>query len=154
LQLDGLEEVLNIHLVDSLKDGNGIYSPSVRAGYVKLPEGRYKMTISFLADAGNTDKAIAYILSEINKLKQNGPTANDAKLFVERQAHNIQSQYKQNAFWQAALTAAAQNQEDPDKLLLRVQALGQVNAQSIKDAANKYLNNNNLIKLILEPEKK
>lgn len=154
LQLDGLEEVLNIHLVDSLKDGNGIYSPSVRAGYVKIPEGRYKMTISFLADAGTTDKAIAYMLGEINKLKQSGPTANDVKLFTEREAHNIQTQYKQNAFWQAALTSAAQNQEDPDKLLLRVQALEKVNAQSIKDAANKYLNNNNLIKLILLPEKK
>jgi zinc protease len=136
-----------------LKDGNGIYSPGVRASYVKLPEGRYKVTISFLADAGNTDKAIAYMLGEINKLKQSGPTTKEADVFVEREARNIQSQYKQNTFWQAALTAAAQNQQDPDKLLERVSGLSQVNAQSIKDAANKYLNNN-LLKLILLPEKK
>ncbi|GAA4101786.1 M16 family metallopeptidase [Mucilaginibacter panaciglaebae] len=154
LQLDGLEEVLNIRLVDSLKDGNGIYSPSVRASYVKIPEGRYKVTISFMADAGNTDKAITFLLGEINKLKQNGPTANEAKLFVEREAHNIQSQYKQNAFWQAELTSAAQNQENPDKLLSRVQTLEHVSAQTIKDTANKYLNSTNLIKLILMPEKK
>jgi len=153
LQMDGLEDALNTRLVDSLKDGNGIYSPGVRASYVKLPEGRYKVTISFLADAGNTDKAIAYMLDEINKLKQSGPTTKEADVFVEREARNIQSQYKQNTFWQAALTAAAQNQQDPDKLLERVSGLSQVNAQSIKDAANKYLNNN-LLKLILLPEKK
>jgi len=153
LQMDGLEDALNTRLVDSLKDGNGIYSPGVRASYVKLPEGRYKVTISFLADAGNTDKAIAYMLGEINKLKQSGPTTKEADVFVEREARNIQSQYKQNTFWQAALTAAAQNQQDPDKLLERVSGLSQVNAQSIKDAANKYLNNN-LLKLILLPEKK
>lgn len=153
LQMDGLEEALNMRLVDSLKDGNGIYSPSVRASYVKLPEGRYKVIISFLADAGNTDKAIAYMLGEIAKLKQNGPTAKEAQVFVEREARNIQSQYKQNAFWQAALTSAAQNQEDPDQYLQRMHGLEQINAQTIKDAANKYLNNN-LIKLILLPEKK
>jgi len=154
LQMDALEEILNIHLVDSLKDGNGISSSSVRASYVKIPEGRYRMTVSFLADAGNTDKASAYMLDEINKLKQAGPTANDVQLFVTRQAHNIQAQYKQNAFWQAALTSAAQNQEDPDKLLSRIPSLEQVSVQSVKDAANKYLASGNLIKLILLPEKK
>ncbi|HWZ35978.1 MAG TPA: insulinase family protein, partial [Mucilaginibacter sp.] len=153
LQMDGLEELLNMRLVDSLKDGSGIYSPGVHAGYVKIPEGRYKLTISFLADAASTDKAIAYMLGEINKLKQSGPTAKEAQIFVEREARNIQSQYKQNAFWQAALTSAAQNQEDPDKFLQRMRGLEQITAQTIKDAANKYLGNN-LIKLILQPEKK
>ncbi|WP_214073287.1 M16 family metallopeptidase [Mucilaginibacter sp. dw_454] len=154
LQMDALEEILNIRLVDSLKDGTGIYSPSVRASYVKNPEGRYKLTIGFLADANNTDKAIAYVLAEVNKIKQNGPLASDTKLFVDREARAAQSQYKQNAYWQAALTAAAQNQQDPDKILSRMQALEQVNSQMLKDAANKYLNSNNLIKLILLPEKK
>jgi zinc protease len=154
IQLDGLEEILNIRLVDSLKDGNGIYSPSVRASYLKNPEGRYKITIAFLADANNTDKAVAYMLSEINKIKLNGPSANDVKLFIAREAHTIQGQYKQNTYWQAALTAAAQNQQNPDKILTRMQSLEQVTDQSAKDTANKYLNNSNLIRIILQPEKK
>lgn len=153
LAMDGLEETLNMRLVDSLKDGNGIYSPSVRASYVKIPEGRFKVTIAFLADAGNTDKAINYMLGEIGKLKQSGPTAKEAQVFVEREARDLQAQYKQNTFWQAALTGAAQNQEDPDKLLSRMQGLEKIDAATLKDAANKYLGNN-LIKLILLPEKK
>ncbi|MCC8424971.1 pitrilysin family protein [Mucilaginibacter sp. UR6-11] len=154
VQVDGLEEILNIRLVDSLKESNGIYSPSVRASYVKNPEGRYKITIAFLADASNTDKAISFMLNEINKIKQNGPNSNDVKLFIAREAHNIQAQYKQNTYWQAALTAAAQNQQSPAKILARMQSLEQVTDQSAKDTANKYLNNNNLIKVILLPEKK
>jgi zinc protease len=92
-------------------------------------------------------------LAEINKLKQSGPTENDVKLFTLRQARNIQGQYKQNTFWQAALSTAAQNQQDPDKILNRMQYLEQATAQSVKAAANKYLGNN-LIKIILLPEKK
>ncbi|MES2378536.1 MAG: insulinase family protein [Bacteroidota bacterium] len=153
-QIDALEEILNIRLVDSLKDGNSIYSPGVRVNYGKNPEGSYKVTISFLADVDGVDKATAYILSEINKLKQNGAGDNDIKLFIARQARAIQSQYKQNTFWQATLTTSAQNQEDPDKILSRVQDLGQVTQQSTKDAAARYLGGNNLIKIILLPEKK
>lgn len=154
IQMDALEEVLNIRLVDSLKEGNGIYSPGVRINYNKNPEGRYKVTVSFLSDAGSTDQAIAYMLDQINKLKQNGPSDNDVKLFVARQARNIQAQYKQNTYWQAALSTAAQNQDNPDLILSRMQNLEQVTVPTVKAAANTYLNGNNLIKLILLPEKK
>jgi zinc protease len=153
-QIDALEEILNIRLVDSLKDGNGIYSPGVRVNYAKNPEGRYKVTISFLSDLNSVDKATEYILTEISKLKQNGAGDNDVKLFVARQARTIQSQYKQNTFWQATLSTSAQNQESPDKILSRVQDLELITKQSTKDAANKYLSGSNLIKVILLPEKK
>ena len=154
IQIDALEEILNIRLVDSLKEGNGIYSPGVHISYNKNPQSRYKVTLSFLADVSNTDKAITYMLDQINKLKQSGPNDNDVKLFVARQARNIQAQYKQNTYWQAALRTAAQNQENPDLILNRMQNLEQVTVQSVKAAANTYLNGNNLIKLILLPEKK
>ena len=47
----------------------------------------------------------------------------------------------------------AQYQEDPDAVLSKTKDLGMVNAQTVKEAANKYLSDN-LIKLILLPEKK
>ena len=153
IQLDGLEEILNIRLVDSLKEGNGIYSPSVQVSYVKNPEGRYKVTIGFLADANNVDKAVATMVGEINKIKQNGPVSKDVQLFIARDARNRQAQFKQNSFWEVSLNTTSQNHQDPDKLLTRIQELSQVTDQSIKDTANKYLGNN-LIKAILMPEKK
>jgi zinc protease len=152
VQLDALEEVLNIRLADSLKDAS-ILSPNIRVNYAKNPEGSYKVTVAFLTEVANTDKAIDYVLAEINKLKQNGPTEGDIKLFILREARNIQGQFKQNTFWQAALSTAAQNQQDPGKILYRIQQLEQATPQSVKAAANKYLGNN-LIKLILLPEKK
>jgi zinc protease len=152
VQMEALEEVLNIHLADSLKDAS-ILSPSIRTNYAKNPEGNYKITVAFLTDAANTDKAIDYVLAEINKLKQNGPTENDIKMFALRQARSIQSQFKTNTFWQASLSTAAQNQQDPGNILLKVQQLDKATLQSVKAAANQYLGNN-LIKLILLPEKK
>jgi zinc protease len=154
LQLDAVEDVLNTRLSDSLKAGMGIYSVGVRANYVKIPEGRYKVTISFLCDANKVDQSVDYMNSEINKIKQNGPVAKDIQLFVNTDARSTQQNMRQNAYWQAALSSAEQNQQNPDRLLNHIQLLGEITPQMVKDAANKYLNSSNLIKLILLPEKK
>lgn len=154
VQMDALEEVLNIRLVDSLKKESGVFSPGVRVSYLKIPEGRYTINISFLCDANNVDSPVAYILNEINKLKQNGPVATDVKWFVLNEARSTQSQLKQNTFWEASLSSAAQNQQDPDRILNHIQNLNEVTPQSVKATLNKYLDNNNLIRLQLLPEKK
>jgi zinc protease len=90
---------------------------------------------------------------EISKIKQNGPIPKDVQLFINRDARTMQQQLKQNEYWQATLSVAVQNQQDPDRILNHMQDLEQVTPQSVKETANKYLNNN-LIKLILLPEKK
>ncbi len=153
VQMDALEDVLNIRLSDSLKKESGIYSAGVRASYVKIPAGRYRVTISFVCDASNVDRSIAYMLEEISKIKQNGPIPKDVQLFINRDARTMQQQLKQNEYWQATLSAAVQNQQDPDRILNHMQDLEQVTPQSVKETANKYMNNN-LIKMILLPEKK
>ena len=54
----------------------------------------------------------------------------------------------------SASNLVIQNQENPDTALNWIHDLNKATVQSVKDAANKYLNENNLIKLILLPEKK
>ncbi len=153
VQMDALEDILITRLSDSLKKESGIYSAGVHANYVKIPSGRYRITVSFVCDANNVDRSVAYMQEEISKIKQNGPIPKDVQLFIVRDARTMQQQLKKNDYWQATLSSAAQNQQDPDRILSHMQDLEQVTPQSVKDAANKYLNNN-LIKLILLPEKK
>jgi zinc protease len=66
----------------------------------------------------------------------------------------MQVELRENIFWAGYLAGGAQNQEDPHRILKHVDFVNSVTVQSTKDAANKYLSGNNLIKLILMPEKK
>jgi len=155
IQMDGLEEILNIRLLDRLREKeSGAYSPSAGISYVKIPEGRYKATISFACAPANVDKLVADVMDEINKLKQNGADPKDVEKFAAEDARSIQLQLRQNIFWAGFLASSDQNQEDPDRILQRIQNLNQVTVQSTKDAANKYLSGSNLIKIVLMPEKK
>jgi zinc protease len=155
IQIDALEEVLNIKLTERLREQeSGSYAPGVRASYIKIPSSRYTITIYFSCSEANVDKLIAATVEEITKLKQNGALPADIEKFVAEEARSTQSQLKENVFWAGYLAGTAQNGQNPDDILFHVKNLEQITPQSTKDAANKYLNTNNFIKLILLPEKK
>lgn len=155
IQVDALEEVLNIKLIERLREQeSGVYAPGVRAGYHKIPGGRYTFTISFGCAPENVDKLINATMEEIAKIKQNGALPVDIQKFVAEEARSTQQQLKQNVFWAGYLASTSQNGENPDQILGHVSSLEQITPQSTKDAANKYLSGKNLIKLILMPEKK
>jgi len=154
VQIDALEEVLNIKLIERLREKEGgVYAPGVRANYSKLPTGRYSITVLFGCAPANVDKLIAATLDEINKIKKDGPEAVDIQKFKAETMRSIELQLKENSFWLGHLTASSQNQSNPDDALKAIADLNQATVQTVKDAANKYLSESNFIKLILLPEK-
>ena len=155
IQVDALEAILQIKLDERLREKDGrVYSPGVRSSYKKIPNGRYTFSIFFDCAPANVDTLINDTMDEINKIKQNGAVPLDIEKFQAHEARSTQVQLKENIFWAGYLGAVSQNQTDPDAILHHVSDLNNVTVQSTKDAANKYLNNNNFIKLILLPEKK
>ena len=154
LQVDALNEILNIKLIERLREKEGgVYAPGVRANMVKIPNQRYSIVVYFGCAPANVEKLINATMEEINKIKQNGPEAVDIQKFVAEESRSTEVQLKENSFWAAHLAASSQNGEDPDAVLHHIKDLNKVTVQSVKDAANKYLSGNNLIKLILLPEK-
>ena len=154
LQMGALEEAINMKLGTRLTEEEGAFTPGASMNYSKIPEGRYEITVYFDATPANVDKLINMTFEEINKLKTNGADDKEIKNFVLKEAQQTKTNFRQNIFWAGYLNTTSQNQEDPGKLINRVQSLLKVTAQSTKEAANKYFNDTNLIKLVLLPEKK
>jgi zinc protease len=155
LQVDALNEILNIKLIERLREKEGgVYAPGVRASYVKLPNSRYSIAVYFGCAPANVEKLINATIEEIAKIKQNGPEAVDIQKFVAEESRSTELQLKENSFWEGHIASSSQNQEDPDAVLHYIHDLNKVTVQSVKDAANKYLSGDNLVKLILLPEKK
>ncbi|MES2279267.1 MAG: insulinase family protein [Bacteroidota bacterium] len=155
LQMDALEEVMNIKLIERLREKeSGVYSPGVRAGYSKFPLSRYSITVYFTCAPANVDKLINATMEEIAKIKQNGAELTDIKKYQAEDKRSTEVQMRENGFWAGVLIRSAQNEENPDKVLTHIADLDKITVESTKDAANKYLSGVNLIKLISYPEKK
>jgi zinc protease len=154
LQLNALTEILQIKLIERLREKEGgVYAPGVRSSTSKFPDGRYSINVYFGCAPANVDKLIAATTEEINKIKQNGPEEVDVQKFKAETTRSIEVMLKENSFWEDHITQSSQRQENPDGALNWIHDLNQATAQTVKDAANKYLDGN-LIKLVLLPEKK
>lgn len=155
IQLGALEEVLNIKLIERLREKeSGVYSPGVKVGFSKLPTPRYSATVYFTCAPANVDKLIAATMEEIEKIKKEGAQPVDIQKFKAEEKRSTELQLKENSFWAAHLVSTSQNQENPDAVLTYFKDLDQITVESTRETANKYLSGSNLIKFILYPEKK
>jgi zinc protease len=155
LQLDALEEVLNIKMIERLREKeSGVYAPSVRASYTKIPEQRFNITVSFGCAPENVNKLITAALEEIDSIKKNGAETTDIEKFVAEESRSTELQLKNNGFWLGQISQSYQYQQDPADILEHVKNLNQITKQSTKATANQYLSGENLIRFILLPEKK
>ena len=154
MKMDALKEVLQIRLLERLReDEGGVYTPTVSLGTNKLPQGRFGMTISFGCAPENVDKLIASSLDEIEKLKTPGPAqVNVDKVKAEAQL-SIETAVKTNGFWLGYLISQLQNKEDLTQVDTYARQLSAITSADVKDVARKYLTGENVIKLILMPER-
>ncbi|RYE19520.1 MAG: insulinase family protein, partial [Sphingobacteriaceae bacterium] len=155
LQLDALEEILNIKLIERLREKeSGVYSPSVRISYSKIPDSRYNATVSFGCAPENVEKLIAAALEEIATIKKNGAEAGDIQKFAAEESRSTELQLKSNGFWLGQIAKSYQYQQNPADVLEHVKNLNQITVASTKTTANQFLSGDNLIRFILLPEKK
>jgi zinc protease len=154
LQLNALGEILQIKLTERLREQeSGVYTPRCGSFYLNYPSGRYSVTVQFTCGPANVEKLIAATLEEVDKIKQNGADPADIEKFKAQEARSTQLKLKTNEFWVDHLASTARNQENPDYIVDYIKSLAAVTAESTKASANKYLSGDNLIRLILLPEK-
>ncbi len=155
LQLNALGEILQIKLVERLRDQErSVYATTAGAYYLNYPSGRYSVTVQFTCGEANVDKLIAATMEEIDKIKQNGALPGDIEKFKSEEERLTQVKLRENGFWLEHLASTALNREDPGYIRDFVKSLDDVTVESTKACANKYLTGDNLIKLILMREKK
>ncbi|RYZ98873.1 MAG: insulinase family protein, partial [Sphingobacteriaceae bacterium] len=154
IKMEALKETLQIRLIERLREEEGgVYSPGVRMGIAKLPQGRFSLTISFGCAPENVDKLVASSLDEIEKIKATGPVPVNLDKFKAETQRSIELSLKSNGFWLGYLSGQLQNNESLDQIDGYTKQLGSITTADVKDIAGKYLSGKNYIKLVLLPQK-
>jgi len=153
--LDALSEVLNIKLVEQLREEeSGVYGVGARFSYTKYPENRYTCSISFGCAPENVEKLTNSAFNEIKKLCETGPTQLDVDKVKAEDLRSIEVQLKENGFWLQYLVGQYMNNEKLEQILSLQEDLKKITPETLKIAANKYLSGENTIRLVLNPDKK
>lgn len=153
--LKALKEVLSIRLTERLREEEGgVYSPSANVATAKYPEATYTFGISFGCSPENVDKLVASALDEVNKLKANGPPVVNIDKFVAEERRQRETMVNTNGYWLNYLTNCLQTGESFDIQNNYDDLLSKITSATLKNAANTYLNGENLIRFVLRPTQK
>jgi zinc protease len=155
VNLDALAEILDIKLTEKLREeAGGVYSPSIRSSYSKLPKPTYNLTIGFDCSPANAEKLAKITLDEIEKIKANGPEKVDIEKVTSEEKREVELQVKENGFWNSYLLDQYSDGEDLNYInRYSKELIDKISVESIKKAANQFCAEN-VAKFVLLPEKK
>jgi len=155
LEIRALSNLLNITLRENLReDKGGVYGVGIWPALEKINEGRFQMHVSFACAPENTDKLIAAVIEEVNKVKQSGCNPTNLTKIKETLIKEREVQLKDNGFWMQYILFADINQEKLSDLDVYTQWVNALKGEDFKRLAETYFKNETLKKFILNPEKK
>lgn len=154
LRLQALTEVLNIKIIESLREElSGIYGGGMYGNLTKNPYNNYSVGVSLPCGPENVDKLIKATLVEIDKVKANGPTLEDLNKVKETWRQQYEVNMKDNAFWARQLIQSVELGSDPGEVLTYEKRIAALTPKEVRDAATKYLDMRNYVQIVLNPEK-
>ncbi|MBB5437325.1 zinc protease [Pedobacter sp. AK017] len=154
VQLEALKAALEIKILERLREKeSGVYSPRVGLSIKKYPKAHYYFTISFSCATANVEKLIGAALDEVKQIKDSGATADDISKFKSEEQRQIELSLRDNSYWLSYLTNRLKNGEALTQLLDAQQRINNVTVETTRATAQKYLNEDNYIRLVLLPQK-
>ena len=153
LRLLAAIDVLRIRLREVLReDRGGVYGVSVQGGLDRWPVGSYSTTISFGCDPDQAGALIGAAASVVAELRGSGPSEDDFGKVTEALLRDYERGLKENAFWLNSLSYAARNGLPLARILDFPDRVAALSPQNVRQAAERYLGDANLLIATLYPE--
>jgi zinc protease len=155
IAISALGEVLQTRLHETLReDLGGTYGVSARPNYLRIPAPEYTMSISFSCAPERTEELVKAVFAQVELLKAEGPTDKQVNDTREKLLRDYETNQKQNGYWVCQLLMRHQMGEPVDSLFGLTEYYKKLTPALIQDAAKRYLNPANHVKVTLFPEKK
>jgi zinc protease len=152
--LSSLADVMRIRLREALReDMGGTYGVDVSAGLSRDPRQEYSVTVSFGSAPDRLEELTQAAFRLIDSLKTTGPTASDLAKVKEMQRRSRETSLKQNGFWLGQILSYDRNGWNMDDIVGYDALVDSLNAEMVRNAAQKYLPKDNYVRVSLVPEK-
>jgi zinc protease len=148
-------EALNIKLREVLReDKGGTYGVGASGSPSLIPRQEYSIYVRWGCNPDRVDELVTAALEQLDsaKLKPFDPIYIEKVRETQRRRHEVS--LKQNGYWMSNLQSYYINKENPEMILNYPKLVEHLNAAAIQNAAKKYFNMNNYVKVVLYPEKK
>lgn len=155
-RLSLLKDVVDKRLREVLReDLGGTYGVSVLSNFQDQPYQGFQFSISFGCAPDRVDELVSNVWANIIDLQSNPPSEahlHDAKESISR---SWETGLKENGYWLNALQFYLERDLDVERILTNPAVqVGQITGADMVAAANKFLNPNRYVQVVLLPESK
>ncbi len=147
--------VLNIRLREILREELGAtYGVGVGANFASSPANKdYGMVqIQFKSSPENVDQMVTAALAEIERLKKDGPSADDVSKVKELERRDLETNAKQNSYWLGSMQTVHLYGWDPAGIARRSERTERLTQENIKAMFQKYFPMDRYTLVTLKPE--
>ena len=145
--------LLGIRLRDILREElGGTYGVSVSYDNSLPLPGYGAMTVQFGSDPANIEKLTGEVLKEVERLKAQGPTAEDVARVQELERRDLETATKQNAYWIGSLQTVHMLGWDPAGITRREERIQKLSPEVLHETFKKYFPADRYTVVTLKPE--
>jgi zinc protease len=145
--------LLGIRLRDILREElGGTYSVGVSYNSTLPVKGYGAVTVRFGSSPENVQKLTDAVLKEVERLKTEGPSAEDVAKVQELERRDLEESAKQNAYWIGSLQTVHMLGWDPVGITRRGERIEKLSAPVLQDMFKKYFPLDRYTVVTLKPE--
>lgn len=151
--IHSMANVLRIRLREVLREETGgVYAVGVWAPVSKYPLERYSVNISFGCDPERVEELTEAVFTLIEELKTTGATGENVRKVKEMQRRGRETALKRNGFWLSRLSGYVKHGDDPMDILKYPELVDGFSSDAVKEAAKRYFDMDNYVRVVLYPE--
>jgi zinc protease len=148
-------EVLEKRLRDILREQlGGTYSVGVNYSNTSPQPGYGVTSVQFGSAPENVESLTAAVMAEIDRLRREGPTAEDVRAVKEAEKNDLQTAMRQNGYWLNSLQTLHVLGRDPTGILRRGERADSLTQENVHAALRKYFPSERHTEVTLMPEVK
>ncbi len=148
-------EVLRIKLREVLReDKSGVYGINITGSPTFIPRKEYTIRISFGCNPDRVAELVATVAQQIDSLKRTPVDAGYIDKIQQLQRRDREVNLKENNYWIGLFRSNYTYGEDPRGMLKIPERIDKLSAAAVQKAAKTYFDSNNVVTIILKPEKK
>jgi zinc protease len=155
IEINAVAQILQERLREAIREElGGTYSITASGGGSRIPRKEFTFSVQFGCDPQRVPDLLKRVYAEMEKLKDEGPTAQEMTSLKATLLRGYETNSRQNAFVMSQLVGRYQFNEDPAEAWKLPEFYNKLDAEGIRKAAKTYLSSDNRIQVTLMPEKK
>ena len=154
LRLSALTEVMNIRIIDVLREKLGlIYGGGMEGSMTRVPYPNYSVGVTLPTGPRNVDKVLQALFAEIERMRSQGPDQADLDKVKANWLQTYRKSLQENGYWLAVLQTSLTEGTDPGTILSFDKEVQSLSVADLKRTAQRYLTPENYVQVVLNPEK-